>query len=147
VPGNLNAAVVSPSSTVFPQSLALSFSEASSFPLLSVSYHDGTSERGLIEDGVNPPRPARVFTLPQRLTTSQLSTLKFFWEQTTLGGLKPFYFYNPFDVLIGQAIGSNYDSSGFNTQGRVTVVFQGNWSQRTDMGRHVVPQLTLLEIA
>jgi hypothetical protein len=32
--------------------------------------------------------------------------------------MTPFAFYDPFDVASGQQIGSNYDSTGNNTQGR-----------------------------
>jgi hypothetical protein len=62
-------------------------------------------------------------------------------------GLTPFAFYNPFDVASGQQIGSNYDSTGNNTQGRVTVVFRGNWAQATDIARTNVQGLELVEVA
>jgi len=62
-------------------------------------------------------------------------------------GLTPFALYNPFDVALGQQIGSNYDPTGNNTQGRVTVVFRGNWAQGTDIVRTNVQGLELVEIA
>ena len=44
-------------------------------------------------------------------------------------------------------IGSNYDPTGNNTQGRVTVVFRGNWAQATDIARTNVQGLELVEVA
>jgi len=61
--------------------------------------------------------------------------------------LTPFVFYNPFDVASGQQIGSNYDPTGSNTQGRVTVAFRGNWAQATDIARTNVQGLELVEVA
>jgi hypothetical protein len=61
-------------------------------------------------------------------------------------GLTPFAFYNPFDVAAGQQIGSNYDPTGNSTQGRVTVVFRGNWAQATDVARTNVQGLELVEV-
>jgi len=61
--------------------------------------------------------------------------------------MTPFLFYNPFDVFAGQQIGSNYDATGNNTQGRVTVVVRGNWSQLSDLCRTNVQGLQLVEVA
>jgi hypothetical protein len=61
--------------------------------------------------------------------------------------LTPFAFHNPFDVAAGRQIGSNYDHTGNNTQGRETVVFRGNWAQVTDMCRSSVQGLELVEVA
>jgi hypothetical protein len=146
MPYNLSPASVTPG-TVLPQSLNTSFVETNIYPLLSTSYNDGTFERSLIQDGVNPPRSLRAWILSKRLTTAQLSTLLSFWENQTRGGLHPFYFYNPFDVLPGQHIGSNFDPTGDNQQGRVICFFRGDWAQRTELGRHVIPGLTLIEVA
>ena len=82
----------------------------------------------------------------KRLSASQLSTLYSFWVAQN-GGLTPFGFYNPFDVTAGQQIGSNYDPTGNNLQGRVTVVFRGNWAQATDLARSNVQGLELIEVA
>lgn len=146
MPYNLAAAVVT-AGTVFPQTLSTSFVEAYSYPVLFTSYNDGTYERSLIQDGVNPPRALRTWAMAKRLTTAQLSTLLDFWENHAVGGLNPFYFYDPFGVLPGHHPGSNYDPTGNNTQGRVTCFFRGDWAQRTDLGRHTVPGLTLIEVA
>jgi hypothetical protein len=44
-------------------------------------------------------------------------------------------------------IGSNYDPTGNNPQGRVTVVFRGNWEHPTDLPRTHVQGLELVEMA
>jgi hypothetical protein len=44
-------------------------------------------------------------------------------------------------------IGSNYDPTGSNTLGRVTVAFRGNWAQATDLARTSVQGLELVEVA
>jgi hypothetical protein len=146
MPGNLTAATVSPTATVFPQSLSTLFTLSANFPLLNTMYHDGTIENSEIKDGVNPPQAFRVWTLSKRITTAQLATLRTFWE-TVEGGLNPFYFYDPYQPLSGHAIGSNYDATGVSSQGRVKVFFRGNWAQQTELGRHVVPNLVLVEVA
>lgn len=129
---------------VLPQMLCLSFVETYIYPLLSANYNDGTFERSLIVDGVNDPRYLRTFAMSNRLTTAQLTALLNFWEATVQGGLIPFYFYNPHDVC---PVGSNYDPTGTNVNGRVPVFFRGDWSQLTDLGRHVGPNLLMVETA
>jgi hypothetical protein len=44
-------------------------------------------------------------------------------------------------------ISSNYDPTGNNTQGRVTVVFRGNWAQAADIARTNVQGIELVEVA
>jgi hypothetical protein len=130
---------------VMPKSLCLSFTENYIYPLLATMYNGGTFERSLITDGgANTPRYLRTFTMTKRLTTAQLTTLLNFWEATVHGGLIPFYFYNPFDVCPA---GSNWDATGTQTNGRVPVFFRGNWGQRTDLSRHMGPNLVLVETA
>jgi hypothetical protein len=145
MPANLIPAAIAPG-TVLPQALCSSFVSSHIYPLLSVTYNDGTYERSLIQDGVNPPRALRTWAIAERLTTAQLATLWDFWTQQQ-GGLNPFYFYDPYGVNPGQDIGSNYDPSGDNTQGRVVVFFRGDWSQQSQLARHTVPSLTLVEAA
>ena len=103
--------------------------------------HDGTIQRSQLAQ-----TSRRTFRLSKRLSASALSALYNFWVSQN-GGLTPFAFYNPFDVAAGQQIGSNYDSTGNNTQGRVTVVFRANWAQSTDLCRTNVPRLELIEVA
>lgn len=145
--GNLSAAVVSPSSTVLPKGLQTAFVETNLYPILAVEYHDNTLERSLIQDGVNAPRSLRTWKLARRLSTADLTTLRTFWETTVQGGLNALFFYDPYEPLSGHPIGSNYDATGVSTQGRVTVVFRGNWKEVTNLGRSDVPDLMLEEIA
>jgi hypothetical protein len=147
MPATLALAAVTPTATVFPQSLSTSESLTAVFPLLSNYYHDGTLHRSLITDGVNVARPARIWRLSKRLTTAQLTTLLTFWETAVLGGLNPFYLYDPYARTPGTPVGSNYDATGVSTTGRVTVYFRGNWQHSTDLGRHTVPSLELVEVA
>lgn len=113
--------------------------------MLSNEYHDGTNERGLIQDGVNTPATLRVWKQSKRLTAAQVATLRTFFEGQN-GGLTPFYFYNPFEPAAGDSVGSNYDATGVSTQGRHTCVFRGNWSETTDISRTNL-SLELAEIA
>lgn len=145
MPGALSAAVVSPSSTVLPQSLCTAFVRTENYPLLLTEYHDGTRERSLITDTLNAPRSARTWKLSQRLTTAQLTTLRTFWETTVMGGWLPAYFYDPFDA--SGAIGSNYDATGVSVTGRATVFFRGKWEEQTALGRSSIPELLLVEVA
>ena len=129
---------------VMPESLCLAFTETYQYPLLSALYNDGSYECSLIVDGVNPARYLRTFGISKRLSTAELAAMWNFWQGVAQGGLNPFYFYNPFEA---QPIGSNYDPTGTNTTGRVPVFFRGDWSQRTDLGRHGGPNLLLVETA
>lgn len=142
MPGNLDAA--SPSG-VLPQNLCTAFTEQRQFPMLSTTYHDGETERSLIQDGVNVPASLRSWKLTQRLTAAQLQTLKTFFEGKN-GGLVPFFFYDYFEVSPGSPIGSNYDGTGVSIQGRHTVVFRGNWSETVSISLTDTP-LEMAEIA
>ncbi|HSY15296.1 MAG TPA: hypothetical protein VK816_04850 [Jatrophihabitantaceae bacterium] len=141
MPGNLAAAVAT---AVMPQNLCTLFSESRIFPLLSNTYHDGTPELGLITDGVNEPGSIRTWKLAQKLSGPVAIQLREFFEGQ-LGGLAPFYWYNPFEAGAGEPIGSNYDPTGAATEGRHTVVFLGNWSETIGLPRTDVP-LGLAEI-
>jgi hypothetical protein len=129
---------------VLPQALCSSFVETYQYPVLATDYNDGSHESSLIVDGVNAPRYLRTFVLSRRLTTAQLAALSNFWATVAQGGLYPFYFYNPFDVA---PIGSNYDPTGTNINGRVPVFFRGDWAQTTALSRHTVSSLMLVETA
>jgi hypothetical protein len=112
-----------------PASLCTAFTELREYVQLQNQYHDGTIQRSQLAQ-----TSRRTFRLSKRLSASVLSALYSFWVSQN-AGLTPFAFYNPFDVASGQQIGSNYDPTGNNTQGRVTVVFRGNWAQATDIAR------------
>jgi hypothetical protein len=137
MPGNLQQAAPN---GVMPLSLCTAFTELREYLQLQNQYHDGTIHRSQLAQ-----TSRRTFRLSKRLSTSQLAVLYNFWVSQN-AGLTPFAFYNPFDVLAGQQIGSNYDSTGNNTVGRVTVVFRGNWAQATDLARSNVQGLELVEV-
>ena len=139
MPGNLAAAVAT---AVMPQNLCTAFAESRVYPVLSNTYHDGTPELGLITDGVNEAASIRTWKLAQKLSGPVAIAMRAFFEQQ-LGGLTPFYFYNPFEAA--GAIGSNYDPTGETVEGRHTVVFRGNWTETIGLPRTDVP-LELAEI-
>jgi len=138
MPGNLQQAAPN---GVMPLSLCTAFTELREYAQLQNQYHDGAVQRSQLAQ-----TSRRTFRLSKRLSASQLSALFSFWVSQS-GGLTPFAFYNPFEVAANQQIGSNYDSTGNSTQGRVTVVFRGNWAQTTDLGRSNVQGLELIEVA
>jgi hypothetical protein len=138
MPGNLQPAAPN---GVMPLSLCTAFTELREYAQIQSQYHDGTIQRSQLAQ-----TSRRTFRLNKRLNVSALLALYNFWVSQN-GGLTPFVFYNPFDVTAGQQIGSNYDPTGNNTQGRVTVVFRGNWAQATDLARTDVQGLQLIEVA
>ena len=120
MPGNL---VQATPNGVMPASLSTAFTELREFAQLQNQFHDGTVQRSQLAQ-----TSRRTFRLSKRLSASVLSALYSFWASQN-AGLTAFAFYNPFDVASGQQIGTNYDPTGNNTLGRVTVVFRGNWAQ------------------
>ena len=137
MPGNL---VQAAPNGVMPASLCTAFTELREYAQLQNQYHDGTIQRSQLAQ-----TSRRTFRLSKRLSASLLSALYNFWVWQN-GGLTPFAFYNLFDVPTGQQIGSNYDGTGNNTQGRVTVVFRSNWAQSTGLSRTDVTQIELAEV-
>lgn len=138
MPGNLIQWV---SSVVMPPSLCTAFTEQREYVQLQNQYHDGTIHRSQLAQ-----TSRRTFRLAKRLNASSLSSLYSFWVSVN-GGLTPFAFYNPFDVATGQQIGSNYDSTGINTQGRIIAVFRGSWVQSSGLARTDLPQIEMVEVA
>jgi len=138
MPGNLLAAVPN---GVMPFSLCTAFTEGREYAQLQNQYRDGTIQRSQLAQ-----TSRRTFRPNMRLSAAQLSALYSFLVSRNFG-MTPFLFYNPFDVAAGQQIGSNYDSTGANTQGRVTVVLRGDWTQATDVCRSNVQGLQLVEVA
>jgi len=133
VPANLASAVVV---GTLPTTLSTSFIFSGVYPLLRIDdYKDGTIEQSLVTDAstygspANAPRMIRSWKLAKRLTHTQLATLRTFWFTTCSGGLQAFTFNDPI------------------TGASVTVHFQGNWEERTFIGRSVVPSLELVECA
>jgi len=138
MPSNLLAAVPN---GVMPFTLCTAFSEAREYAQLQNQYRDGTIQRSQLAR-----TSRRTFRPNMRLNASLLATLYTFLTSQNFG-MTPFLFYDPFDVAVGQQIGSNYDATGNNTQGRVTVVLRGNWAQSTDVCRSNVQGLQLVEVA
>jgi hypothetical protein len=138
MPGSLQPAAPA---GVIPATLCTAFTELREYAQLQNQYHDGTVQRTQLAQ-----TSRRTFRLSKRLSASALATLYSFVASHS-GGLIPFLFYNPFDVLPGRQIGSNYDPTGNSTQGRVTVVFRGSWGQSTDIARSNVPELEFAEVA
>lgn len=128
MPGNVGAAAPS---GVFPQSLSTLFTETFRFEMLSTPYHDSTFERALIVDGVNAPVVLRAWKLSKRLNAAAFATLKTFFEGQD-GGLRPFYFYDPF---AADPPGANYDPTGVEIVGRITAIFRGSWSEASNIAR------------
>ena len=124
-----------------PFALCTAFTESREYAQLQNDYHDGTIQRAQLAQSSR-----RTFRPNMRLDATNLAALYTFLTTQNFG-MTPFLFYNPFDVLSGQQIGSNYDATGANTQGRVTVVFRGNWAQSTDVCRSNVQSLQLVEVA
>jgi hypothetical protein len=139
MPGNLQPAAPN---GVMPQSLCTAFTELRDFVQLQNQFHDGTIQRSQLAQ-----TSRRTYRLSKRLSPSQLSALYNFWV-TQNGDLTPFAYYDPFDILPGQQIGSNFDPTGNNIQGRVTVAFRNAvWAQSTGLARTDVPQIELVEVA
>jgi hypothetical protein len=138
MPGNL---IQSEPNGVMPLSLSTAFTELREYVMFQNQLHDGTILKSQLAQ-----TSRRTFRLAKRLNASTLAALYNFWVSQN-GGLTAFAFYIPFDVAAGQQIGSNYDPTGNNTQGRVTVVFRGNWAEATDIARTNVQRLELVEVA
>ena len=124
-----------------PFALCTAFTESREYAQLQNDYHDGTIQRAQLAQSSR-----RTFRPNMRLNAMQLATLYAFLTTQNFG-MTPFLFYNPFEVLAGQQIGSNYDATGANTQGRITVVARGNWAQMSDPCRTNVQGLQLVEVA
>jgi hypothetical protein len=145
MPGNIaNAAP----SGVMPFALCTQFRAMREYAQLQSAYHDGTIQRSQLAQ-----TSRRTYAFAMRLAGTTMNSrdaatlaaiYNFYTGQN--GGLTPFLFYDPFDVASGQEPGSNYDPTGNNTQGRVTVVFRGNWAQVTDVCRTNVGGLDLVEV-
>lgn len=138
MPGNISYAAPS---SVMPFTLCTMFQESRSYDVLYNQYSgDGTQEIGQLAQSSR-----RMYKLSADLTAAKALALKAFYDSVE-GGLKPFYFYNPFEVGLGVRVGANYDPTGKSAQGRVTVVFRGSWAQNTQMMRTMVSNLQLVEV-
>lgn len=115
MPGNLAAA--NPQ-TVLPGALCSAFQRSDEYHGQFNVYKDGTSQRAVLVDSGRAS-----WSITQKLTPAMAAALtEFFLDRD--GSKEPFYFYDPYDVVAGTAIGSNYDSGGVNEQGRFVVRFK-----------------------
>jgi hypothetical protein len=128
MPSNLLTA--SPSG-VFPQLAYTQFSESRGYPMLWQLQHDGTIIRSIITDGVNTPVSVRSWTVAVKLRSSDLVTLRTFYNSQG-GGYGRWFFYDPWH---SSSIAQNYDPTGSSTAGRYTCMFLTQaWNEQTGMG-------------
>lgn len=154
MPGNLASAAPS---GVFPKATYISCREQRQTPMLQNYFKDGYNIRALIADidgDVVSPVSVRSWELGIRLLAATTASMRTFFEQhvgmqslSGVSGVIPFYWYDPYDVVPGHAVGSNYDASGLSTQGRHICVFTDNeWKETTHLGRSTM-QFNIKSIA
>lgn len=122
--------------TVLPLSLSSAFTEVREYIVPENTYAQGESQRS-----VEPTESRRRFRLGKRLTPSQISTLRTFYEARG-GGLEPFYFYHPYETSPK----FSHDPTGVETVGRYVVRFEGAWEQSTGPVKSDV-SIELVELA
>jgi hypothetical protein len=133
MPGNVSNTAPA---TVLPQMFCTAFQQTREIALQANEYRNGETQRAL-----QVASSRRKWTLAARLSPSALATLRAFFLARR-GGTEPFYYYDPFAVV---PFGSNYDPTGANAAGRVTVRFDGPWQQSMGMARTDV-QIILVEV-
>jgi len=119
---------------VLPASFYSALSEELRIEAFANSYPDGSSDRLNL---VNYPRC--FFKITLRVTGAQYDTL---WQFFSSHLLTPFYFYVPRQTIPP----FHPDPTGASPDGRYTVVWDGNWSDRFNLGRSEV-SLGLREVA
>jgi hypothetical protein len=87
------------------------------------NYPDGSSDRAPLAQ-----YPRHFFKITRLVTAAQYATL---WSFFSAHLIFPFYFYNPRETTPP----FHPDPTGAATQGRYTVVWDGNWSDRYNLGR------------
>jgi hypothetical protein len=126
MPGNLAPAAPA---TVLPNALCTAFTKSMEYFCLQNTYLDGSNQRSTDVDS-----PRRTWKLTRRLTPTLLEALAAFYFERD-GPAQAFWYYDPFEPATGQAIGSNYDSTGASAQGQYIVRFEGNWKPAYGIGR------------
>lgn len=130
MPGNLQPA--NPTE-VMPKGLCTAFQEELRFEsFVNSGYPDGSSDRVALALNAR-----HFFRFTRRATATQYAALFTFYKAHLI---VPFYFYNLRE--------SNFvwDATGGSTVGRYTVVFDGNWSDQSGLGRSQA-SLGLREVA
>lgn len=142
MPANLQSASAS---AVFPNLSYTAFNEKRIFPILSQIQHDGTTISSIIVDGVNSPVSIRTWTVSVRLNSTDLGTLRTFYQSQN-GGAGRWYFYDPY---FSSAIQTSYDATGVSTDGRYTCIFLTQaWSETTGISSiGNVASLSFMQVA
>lgn len=133
MPGSVSNAA---STTVMPWSLCKAFGHSREYAVLDNEYRNGESQRSKL---VSTSR--KRWTTQRRLTPTDLDTFRDFFDDR-IGGMEPFYFYDPWDTSPK----FSHDPTGVSPIGRYTVRFEGPWNQTVGMGRIDVG-ITLIELA
>lgn len=110
--------------TVMPHSLCSAYTQSRAYGMEALDYADGRRERRLLTT-----TSRRRWDLSKRLTAAQLATLRAFFEARG-GAAETFYFYDIWDVRTAV-----HDPTGAATLGRVTVRFDGAFSQSANWPR------------
>jgi len=100
----------------------------------NTDYPDGSADRAALANN-----PRHFFRITRRVTGPQYTTL---WQFFSTHLISPFFFYVPRLTVPP----FTPDPTGAATQGRYTVVWDGNWSDRYNLGRTEV-SLGLREVA
>lgn len=135
MPGSVANAVVS---TVMPALLASQFVRSDSWAVQQVAYANGE-----IESRSQVTSSLRRWEADLIGDADALADWKDFWEATKHAA---FYFYDPFEPVSGQPIGSNFDATGVSTTGRFKVCWEGSWRQQMTLGRFSA-RMVLREVA
>ena len=122
--------------TVLPASLSRAFVHEREYPALDNEYRNGESQRS-----VQAANSRKRWRLAKRLTPSQLSALRDFYEARK-GPAEPFYFYDPYETSPK----FSHDPTGQTVAGRYTVRFNGEWNQSASPSRAEV-SIELIEVA
>ena len=139
MPGNLQPATAT---EVMPFGLCAAFTEELRHEaFVNATYPDGSSDRAVLgknTDGTGPT-PRHWFRFTRKVKAADYDTL---WNFYKAHLHKPFWFYN----LRETSPPFTWDATGAATQGRYTVVFDGNWTDQLGLPRSTVT-LGLREVA
>lgn len=135
MPGSVANAVVS---EVMPALLASQFTRSDSWAVQQNRYANGE-----VESRSQVTSSLRRWEADLIGDAAALADWKDFWEDTKHAA---FYFYDPFEPVSGQPIGSNFDATGVATTGRYKVAWEGSWSQQMTLGRFSA-RMALVEVA
>jgi hypothetical protein len=124
---------------VLPFTLCTAFREERTWAMLENEYRDGESQRNLLVDDHRVQ-----WRQSKKLPPDDMDALRAFYD-LMLGPTQVFWYYDPFDVLPHQEIGTNWDSTGGNPQGRHPVRFDSSFSQTAGVGM-ATADIVLIEV-